>query len=73
MNRFKGKADILERGNCRELKLTDHILRMQFDFMVGCGTVTFFILRQLQEKYMARKKHFFFAFAGLKKVLVECL
>ena len=47
------KADSLERGNYRRLKLTDQIQEVQD----GCvNTNTVFMLRQLQEKYLARKK-----------------
>ena len=43
---------------------------LQFRFMQGCGTRvwnTIFILRQLQEKYLAEKKNLFFLFVDLEK------
>ena len=41
---------------------------MQFGFIPGCGsTNAIFILRQLQEKYLAKKKNLYFAIVDLKK------
>ena len=41
---------------------------MQFGFMPGRGTTdAIFILRQLQEKYLAKNKKLFFAFVDLEK------
>ena len=41
---------------------------MQFDFMPGCGaTNAIFILKQLKEKYLAKKKNLYFAFVNLEK------
>ena len=41
---------------------------MQFGFMPGRGTTdAIFILRQMQEKYLGKKKDIFFAFVDLKK------
>ena len=41
---------------------------MQFGFIPGCGTTnTTFILRQLQEKYLAEKKNLYFLFEDLEK------
>ena len=73
INIYKGKGDALERGNCRGLKLLDHVMKgierviekiirerisiddMQFGFMPGHGTTdAIFILRQLQEKHLAK-------------------
>ena len=43
---------------------------MQFGFMPGRGTAdTIFILRQLQEKYLAKNKKLFFLFVDLEKAL----
>ena len=40
---------------------------MQFGFMLGCGTTnTFFILRQLQKKYSAKKKNLYYVFEDLE-------
>ena len=44
------------------------INNMQFGFMSGGGaTDTIFILRQLQEKYLQKKKNIYFAFVDLEK------
>ena len=86
VNCYKGKGDVLERGNYRGLKLTDQILKvmervveklirqkvdidqMQFGFMPGRGTTdAIFVLRQLQEKYLAKKKKLYFGFVDLEK------
>ena len=40
---------------------------MQFGFMPGCGTTNAIILRQLQEKYLVKKKSLYFAFVDLEK------
>ena len=41
---------------------------MQFGFMPGRGTTdAIFILRQLQEKYLQKKKNIYFAFVDLEK------
>ena len=47
---------------------------MQFGFMAGC-TITngIFILGQLDEKYLAKKKNLHFALVDLEKLLIECL
>ena len=40
--------------------------------MPGCGTTnTIFILRQLQEKYFAKKKNLYVAFVDLEKAFRE--
>ena len=61
------------------MKILEHILNtmireqvsinnMQFGFMPGRGTtVAIFILRQLQEKYLQKKKTIYFAFVDLEK------
>ena len=44
------------------------INNMQFGFLSGGGaTDTIFILRQLQEKYLQKKKNIYFAFVDLEK------
>lgn len=45
--------------------------KIQFGFKSGCGiTNMIFILRQLYEKYLAKKKkNLYFVFADLEKVL----
>ena len=41
---------------------------MQFGFMSGKGTVdAIFIVRQLQEKFMEKRKDLFYAFVDLEK------
>ena len=61
------------------MKILEHILNtitreevpinnMQFGFMPGRGTTdVIFILRQLQEKYLRKKKNIYFAFVDLEK------
>ena len=42
--------------------------KMQFGFMPGCGTTNgISILRQLQEKYLAKKKNLYSGFVDLEK------
>ena len=67
------------------MKVLEHILNviirdqvsideMQFGFMPKCGTIdAIFILRQLQEKFLNKKKNVYFAFVDLEKsVLIVC-
>ena len=61
------------------LKLTERIIEklirqqmdnheMQFGFMPGCWTTSsIFILRKIQEKYLAKNKNLYFAFVDLEK------
>ena len=61
------------------MKILEHILNtiiqeqvsinnMQFGFMAGRGTSdAIFILRELQEKYLQKKKNMYFAFVDLEK------
>jgi hypothetical protein len=45
-----------------------NISEMQFGFMPGRGTTdAIFILRQIQEKYIAKNRSIFFAFVDLEK------
>ena len=82
INLFKGKGDALLRSNYRGLKLQDqgmkileHILNviicqqvMKFGFMPDRGTTdAVFILRQLQEKFLQKKKDVYFALVDLEK------
>ena len=59
---------ILERvmeGRVRKIVRIDD---MQFGFMAGKGTTdAIFIVRQLQEKYLAKKKDLWMAFVDLEK------
>ena len=46
---------------------------MQFGFCSGKGTTdAIFIVRQMQEKYLAGKKDLWLAFVDLEKALIEC-
>ena len=60
------------------MKVLEHILNViirdqvsideiQFGFMPKCGTDAIFILRQLQEKFLNKKKNVYFAFVDLEK------
>ncbi len=59
---------ILERvidGRVRRIVKVDD---MQFGFMAGKGTTdAIFVLRQLQEKYLAKSKDLWMAFVDLEK------
>ena len=58
----------LERVVEKLLREQVQIDEMQFGFMPGRGTIdAIFILRQLQEKYLAKKKTLYFAFVDLEK------
>ena len=66
------------------MKILEHILNtiiweqvsinnMQFGFMPCRGTTdTIFIIRQLQEKYLQKKKNVYFAFVELEKAF-DCV
>ena len=78
---FKGKEDALGWNNYYGLKLTDHVIErvveniicetvnideMQFGSCPGRGTTdVVFILRQLQEKYLAKHRELYMAFVDL--------
>ena len=48
----------------------DGIFCMQFGFMPGSGTTdAIFVLRQLQEKHLAKNTKLYFAFVDLEKVI----
>ena len=83
---YKGKGDVLERGNYRGLKLTEQVMKIlerivdglirqlvsiddsQFGFVSGRGTTdAIFVVRQLQEKYLAANKRLYMAFVDLEK------
>ena len=83
---YKGKGEALSRGNYRDLKPTDQVMKlheqvldsyiremvnineMQLGFVPGTGTTgTIFVVRQLQEKYIAANKLRYFAFADPQK------
>ena len=59
---------VYERVLERRIREQVHINEMQFGFMPGKGTTdAIFIVRQLQEKYLAKKKDLYFAFVDLEK------
>ncbi len=59
---------VLERVVEKLIRDMVDIDEMQFGFVPGRGTTdAIFILRQLQEKYLAKKKNLYFAFVDLEK------
>ena len=59
---------VVERVVEKIIREQVNINDMQFGFMPGKGTTdAIFILRQLQEKYLAKDKQLFFAFVDLEK------
>ena len=59
---------VLERVLERRLRMKINIDDMQFGFMSGKGTVdAIFIVRQLQEKFMEKRKELYYAFVDLEK------
>ena len=59
---------VLERVLERRLRMKVNIDDMQFRFMSGKGTVdAIFIVRQLQEKFMEKRKDLFYALVDLEK------
>ena len=46
---------------------------MRYSLMLGCGTINTIILKQLQEKFLAKNKNFYFAFVDLEKALDQVL
>ena len=59
---------IFERIIGQEIRKVVHISDMQFGFMPEKGTLdTIFIARQLQEKYLGKKKNLYFTFVDLEK------
>ena len=49
---------------------------IQFGFIPGyniCTNITMFILRQLREKYLVKKKNLYTAIVDLEKLLIERL
>ena len=70
MNCFKNKSNAIERENYRGLKLLEHMMKVfeMFAFIPGKGNMNvIFIARQLQERYLEKKKKLFFAFVDLEK------
>ena len=67
------RMKVLERVLERRLRMKVNIDGMQFGFMSGKGTVdAIFIVRQLQEKFMEKRKYLFYAFVDLRGLLIEC-
>ena len=61
---MKGMERVIEKIIRERISIDD----MQFGFMPGRGTTdAIFILRQLQEKHLAKNKKLYFAFADLEK------
>ena len=59
---------VMERVVEKLIRQKVDIDEMQFGFMPGRGTTdAIFVLRQLQEKYLAKKKNLYFAFVDLEK------
>ena len=59
---------VLERLLERKLRERVNIDGMQFGFMPGKGTTdAIFVVRQIQEKFLARKKALYYAFVDLEK------
>ena len=58
---------VLERLLERRLRMKVNVDDMQFGFMSGKGTVdVIFVVRQLQEKFMEKRKDLFYAFVDLE-------
>ena len=61
---MKGIERVIEKIIRERISMDD----MQFGFMPGRGTTdAIFILRQLQEKHLAKTKKLYFAFVDLEK------
>ena len=59
---------VLEKKLRQKVKIDD----MQFRFVPGKGTVdTIFMVRQLQEKFLEKRKDLYFAFVDLRRHLIE--
>ena len=59
---------VMERVVEQLIRSIVNIDQMQFGFMPGRGTTdAIFVLRQLQEKYLAKRKNLYFAFVDLEK------
>ena len=59
---------VIEKVLEKRIRAQVHIDEMQYGFMPGRGTTdAIFIARQLQEKYLAKKKDLYFAFVDLEK------
>ena len=86
LNLYKGKGEALGRGNYRDLKHADQVMKLhvqvldsyiremvninerQLGFVPGRGTTgEIFVVRQLQEKYIAANKLRYFASADPQK------
>ena len=66
---MKGMEKVIEKITRERISIDD----MQFGFMPGRGTTdAIFILRQLQEKHLAKNKKLYFAFVDLEKAF-DCI
>ena len=63
-NVMKVLEHVLESFICSQVDINN----MQFGFMAGCSTTdAIYILQQMQEKHLIRKKKIYFAFVDLEK------
>ena len=63
---------VLERLVEKKVKSKGTLDSMQCGFTAGKGTTdAIFIVRQMQEKYLAKKKELWMAFVDLEKALIE--
>ena len=61
---------LFERVIEQHIRIAVNIIEIQFGFMPGKGTMeAIFIIRQLQEKYLAKERTLYFIFVGLKKTM----
>ena len=59
---------VMERVTDKLLRERIYIDEMQFGFVPGRGTTdAIFLLRQLQEKYLGKRKNLYLAFVDLEK------
>ena len=85
---YNSKGDALERDNYHGLKLTEQVMKVleritrqvvsvddsQFGFIPGRGTTdTIFVIRPLQEKYLATNKILYMAFIDLERAFDRVL
>ena len=67
---MKGIERVIEKFIRERISIDD----MQFGFMPGRGTTdAIFILRQLQEKHLAKNKKLYFTFVDLEKAFDHVL
>ena len=67
LKRLEHVMKVDERNEERLVREKDNIDNMQFGFMPGHGTTDIiFLVRQLQEKYLGKKKKLYFTFVDLE-------